>query len=92
MLSCFCSFGVNLPPSEPLPNTVLLSPGAGGLGDEVMGRQLVFLIAAGEVAAAFTPLRVVVKFPAGLLLAHCADKQNPILLECFGGAGQAVAL
>lgn len=37
VLSCFCSFGVNLPPSEPLPNAVLLSPGAGGLGDEVMG-------------------------------------------------------
>lgn len=45
-----------------------------------------------KVAAAFTPQRVVVNFPDGLLLAHGADKQNPTLLECFGGAGQAVIL
>lgn len=51
-----------------------------------------FLLAVGEVAAAFTPLRVVANAPDGLLLAHCADKQNPTLLECLGGAGQAVTL
>lgn len=51
-----------------------------------------FLLATGKASAAFTPLRVVVNFPGGLLLAHCADKQNPTLLECFGRAGQAVAL
>lgn len=44
------------------------------------------------MAAAFTPLRMVANVPDGLLLAHGADKQNPTLLECFGGAGQAVML
>lgn len=58
----------------------------------LLERQLGFLLAIGEVAAASTPLRVVVNFPDGLLLAHCADKQNPALLERFGRAGQAVAL
>lgn len=51
-----------------------------------------FLLVTGEVAAAFPPLRVLVNFPDGLLLAHCADKQNPTLLECFGRAEQAVTL
>lgn len=50
-----------------------------------------FLLVTREVAAGFSPLGMVVNFPDGLLLAHCADKQNPTLLECFG-AGQAVAL
>lgn len=51
-----------------------------------------FLLATGEAAAAFTPLGMVVNFPDGLLLAHCADKQNPTFLECFERAGQAAAL
>lgn len=37
VLSCGCSFDANLPPSQPHPNAVVLSLGAGGLGDEAIG-------------------------------------------------------
>lgn len=37
VLNCGCSYCANLPPSEPHPNAVVLSPGAGGLGAEAMG-------------------------------------------------------
>lgn len=37
VLSCGCSYCANLPPSEPHPNAVLPSPGAGGLGAGAMG-------------------------------------------------------
>lgn len=37
VLSCGCSYCANLPPSEPYPNAVVLSPGAGDLGAEAVG-------------------------------------------------------
>lgn len=96
VLSCGCSYCANLSPHEAWSRRCgsfpwgwwLRSWRDGGL----LERWLGFLLTVGEVAAAFTPLKVVVNFLFQLWLARCADKQNPTLLQCFGGAGQAAIL